>query len=202
MTLAQLKEANIPVVGREPRSVGKWEPLDLPPAKITPQEAADGLKAVNSILSQPSIQGNQDVYRQWSAIKTHLNNALGEVAPDVKAANTAYAREKLGQTFAPMNAVNKSGTPSKLGMMAQQIPKTAGAAIGGSIFGTPGAVAGWKAGELASGMYHAPYVAGIQTAAGGLANKVIGPGLNATERSIPGPLIQAYLAQYAKRRNQ
>ena len=31
-TLAELKEAGIPVIGRTARSVGKWEPLDLAPA--------------------------------------------------------------------------------------------------------------------------------------------------------------------------
>lgn len=191
------QKAGIPITGRQPNST-QYQPIGLP-SKLTPQEAQNALDSVNSILSQPGIQNNRDVFRQWSAIKTHLNDALGEVAPDVREANAAYAREKLGQTFAPMNAVNKSGTPSKLGMLAQKVPGAVGASIGGAIGGIPGAAIGYEGGQALSGLYHAPYIAGLQTAAGSIANRMIGPTLAATERNIPGPLLQAYLSRYGRK---
>lgn len=57
MTLPQLKEAGIPVVGREARSVGKWEPLDLetPPTHAGYSKAATFLneEAAANKLYQP-----------------------------------------------------------------------------------------------------------------------------------------------------
>lgn len=167
----------------------------------TPQKAQNALDSVNNILSQPSVQNNRDVFRQWSAIKTHINNALGEVAPDIRQANAAFAREKLGQTFAPMSAVNKSGTPSKLAMLAKKVPASLGAAIGGSIGGLGGAAAGYEAGSGFSSLYHAPYIAGLQTAAGAVADRALDPILSGIQRNASGPALQAYLEQYYRQKN-
>lgn len=203
--LSSLTPENIDRIN--PTKAIKIEDINTVIGKITgsqspsPQEAQNALDSVNSILSTPSVQNNRDVFRQWSAIKTHLNDALGQVAPGVKEANQVYAREKLGQAFAPMAAVNKSGTPSKLGMLAQKVPGAIGGAIGGAVGGTPGAVIGYEAGQGLSGLYHAPFVAGLQTAAGAMANSAIGPALTAAEQNIPGPLLQAYLNRYGQRRN-
>lgn len=57
MTLSQLKEAGIPVIGREARSVGKWEPLDLttPPTHAGYAKGATFLNdfATGNKLAQP-----------------------------------------------------------------------------------------------------------------------------------------------------
>lgn len=162
----------------------------------TPQEAQNALDGVNGILSQPSIQNNRDMYRQWSAIKTHINDALGQAAPDVKTANAAYAREKLGQAFSGTNAVNKSGTPSKLAMLAQQVPGAVGGAIGGALGGTGGAAIGYEGGKMLSSLYHAPIVAGLQTAAGSVANRAVNPILSLIEKAGTSPQAQAFVARY------
>ncbi len=188
-------DKGIPVTGMTQKAAD----LGHTPPSLTPQEANDALKSVNSILSQPSIQNNRDVFRQWSAIKTHLNNALGDVAPDVKAANANYAREKLGESFQGMDAVNKNGKPSKLGLMAQGAASGLGAIAGHLVPGlnTPeGMFAGYQAGKYLNQAYHAPYIAGLQTAAGSVADKALGPILNGVQQSARGPLIQAYIARY------
>lgn len=168
----------------------------------TPQEAQNALDSVNSILSQPSVQNNRDVFRQWSAIKTHINDALGQAAPAVRTANQAYAREKLGQTFAPMSAVNKGGTPSKLAMLAQQIPGAVGGAVGGAIAGPGGAAVGYEGGKMLSGVYHAPFIAGLQTAAGSAINKTIDPVIEALQKAGTSPQVQAFVARYLQGKNQ
>lgn len=47
-----LDKAGIPVVGREPRSVGKWEPIETP--SVTPPGEAGGAKAASEPVSPPS----------------------------------------------------------------------------------------------------------------------------------------------------
>jgi hypothetical protein len=201
--LSSLTPENIDRIN--PTKAIKIEDINTVLGKITggqtpsPQEAQNALDSVNSILSTPSVQNNRDVFRQWSAIKTHLNDALGQVAPDVREANQVYAREKLGQAFSSMNAVNKSGTPSKLAMLAGKIPAALGGAVGGAIAGPTGAVAGYEGGKIISGLYHSPFVAGLQTAAGGALNNTINPLLSGVERNASGPLLQAYLAKYHRR---
>lgn len=164
----------------------------------TPQEAQNALDSVNSILSQPSVQNNRDVFRQWSAVKTHINSGLGQAAPEVRAANSAYAREKLGQTFSPLSAVNKSGTPSKLAMLARQIPGAVGGAVGGTLFGPWGAMGGYSAGMSASAAIHSPFMAGIQTAGGAIANQ----GIASFERGLTNSAVQSLMADYVQQRGK
>lgn len=168
----------------------------------TPQQAQNALDSVNSILSQPTVQNNADVFRQWSAIKTHINSALADVAPDVRSANQAYAREKLGQSFEGMEAVNKNGKPSKLGMIAQGGSAAIGALLGGLTDGHPfiGGAAGYKAGEIANQMIHAPYVAGLQTALEGYLSKKFGSVPGALQNTAGVPVASA-IQNYIDRRN-
>jgi hypothetical protein len=192
------QQAGIPITGRLPNSM-QYEPIGS--AKLTPQEAQNALDSVNSILSQPSVQNNRDVFRQWSAVKTHINEALGKVAPGVRAANQTYAREKLGQTFAPLSAVNKSGTPSKLAMLAQQVPGAVGGTVGGALFGPGGAAAGYELGKMANSVYHAPLMAGLQTAAGSAVDSAVNPLLSALEKMGTSPQVQALVARYLQGQN-
>lgn len=163
----------------------------------SPQQAQHALDSVNSILSQPSVYNNKDVFRQWSAIKTHINNALGEVAPDVRAANKNYAREALGQDFSSMDAVNKNGKPSKLGLMARGTAAAIGGLVGHTFGdGLIGTGAGYKAGEYINQAYHAPYVAGLQTAIQSYLDRKIGGALSGVENAgaVPaGAAINSYL---------
>lgn len=170
----------------------------------TPQEAQNALDSVNSILSQPSVQNNRDVFRQWSAIKTHINNSLGEVAPDVKAANQDFARLKLRDTFASSDAVNKNGKTSKLGMMAKGGSAAMGALLGSfAPGGHPfmGAEAGYALGRTANQIYHSPYAAGLQTAIQSYLDQNAGSGLANVENAGAVPSASA-IAAYLQNRNQ
>lgn len=170
----------------------------------TPQQAQNALDSVNSILSQPTVQNNQDVFRQWSAVKTHINNALADVAPDVKSANQAYAREKLGQNFEGMEPVNKSGKPSKLGLMARGTSAAAGGVIGALTGGHPvfGAGAGYEVGKYLDQAYHAPYVAGLQTALQGYLAQKAGPVLAGAGNAAAVPAASAIQSYIDRRNNQ
>ena len=170
----------------------------------TPQQAQNALDSVNSILSQPTVQNNRDVFRQWSAIKTHINNALADVAPDVKDANQAYAREKLGQSFEGMEPVNKSGKPSKLGIMARGTSAIGGGIIGALTGGHPvfGAGAGYEVGKYLDQAYHAPYVAGLQTALQGYLAQKGGPALAAMGNAVGVPAASAVQSYIDRLNNQ
>ena len=136
-------------------------------------------------------------------MKTHINNALGDVAPDVQAANQAFAREKLGEDFSGMNPVNKNGNPSKLAMMARGASTMGGAILGHLIPGVnsiEGGALGAAIGKYGSAAYHSPYIAGLQTAAGAVANKAIDPILGSVQSGLSSPLMQAYIARYLQQK--
>lgn len=137
-----------------------------------------------------------DQYRAESAIKSNLQNVLQNVAPDVKAQNAAYARLKLRDAFKGYEPLNKNQTPSKLALIAKQVPKALGAAVGNALFGPAGAVGGWKAGEWAADLYHAPRIAGLQTAVGSVAGKPVNQLLLALEKMGTSPQAQALVARY------
>lgn len=171
----------------------------------SPQEAQNALDSVNSILSQPSVQNNRDVFRQWNIVKTHINNALQNVAPDVRAANQQYARESLGEDFSGLHAVNKNGKPSKLGLIAQTVPAAIGALLGHLIphLNTlEGTAAGYELGKTIDQLYHAPYVAGLQTAAGAVADRALDPALSATEQIQTSPQVMALVARYMQQQKK
>jgi hypothetical protein len=189
---------------KSPIATGKAA-IDNVTAKIsagvtpTPDEAAQALTGVNNILGKTK-QGTP-AFQQWTMVKGHINDALQNVAPAVRDANQNYSREMLGQTFAPMNAVNKSGTPSKLAMMAGKIPQVVGGAAGYVTGGWPGAIVGWNGGKWINSLAHSPYIAGLQTAAGAVANKAVDPILEGVQSGLSGPLLQAYLARYGQQQN-
>ena len=163
-------------------------------ANIHPDTVNKALTDSNNRLSK--LVPGTPAYQSESAIKSNLQNILQNVAPEVKAQNAAFARLKLRDIFQGSEALNKNKTPSKLALIAQQVPKAAGAAIGGSLFGPGGAAAGYEGGKILAEMYHSPFVTGLQTAAGGALNSSINPLLSGIERNASGPLIQAYLARY------
>lgn len=205
--LSSLTPENIDRIN--PTKAAKMDDINSVLGKITnnqlpsPQEAQNALDSVNSIMSQPSVQNNRDVFRQWAAVKSHINESLQNVAPDVRAANQGYAKQKLGEAFSPMNAVNKSGTPSKLGMMATKLPGVVGGAVGSMVHGLPpgmGAIGGYKAGQFLDQLYHSPFAGGVQTAAGSVANRAVDPLLEALEKMGTSAPAQALVARYLEQR--
>lgn len=169
---------------------------------ITPDEISSALKDSNSRLSK--LREGTEPHQQESAIKSNLQNILSQISPDVKAANAKYAREKLGQTFAPMQSVNKSGTPSKLGAMMNYGAGAVGGLLGHLIPGlnpAEGAYAGYQAAKLGNQLYHAPYIAGLQTAGGAIADRAINPLMTALEKMGTSPQAQALVARYLQNQN-
>lgn len=61
MTFEQLKEAGIPIVGREPRSVGKWEP-------IVPRETIEEPPKPYKPLENPVSEETSEVHRPQSDV--------------------------------------------------------------------------------------------------------------------------------------
>lgn len=170
--------------------------------KPTPQEAQNALDAINSILT---TKLPDKVFRQWTIIKGHINNALQDVAPEVRAANKAFAHEALGNDFAGMDAVNKNGKPSKLGLIARGGASLTGAIAGHLIPGmnTPeGMLIGYKGAEYLNQAYHAPFVAGLQTAAGAYADKLLNPAMEGTQKAVTSPAAMAYVQRYLAQKNQ
>lgn len=51
-TAAQLEEAGVPITGRTPRSVGKWEPVSAPGATPLTVDPSDHYKAINGLLDK------------------------------------------------------------------------------------------------------------------------------------------------------
>lgn len=170
--------------------------------KPSPQEAQNALDSINSILN---TKLPDKVFRQWTIVKGHINNALQDVAPDVRAANQAFAHEALGNDFAGMDAVNKNGKPSKLGLIARGGAGLAGALAGHLIPGmnTPeGIFAGYQAAKYANQAYHAPFVAGLQTAAGAYADRFLNPAISGAEKTVTSPAVLAYVQRYLAQKNQ
>lgn len=205
--LDSLNPENIQMV-RSPRAAGR-EALNsillkkaqndgvIEGSGITPDELNLALADSNNRLSK--LQPGSATFQQESAIKSNLQNILEQIAPDVKKANATYAREKLGQSFAPMNGVNKNGTPSKLGLMAQGGSAAIGALLGHLVPGVnslEGAGVGAMVGKTANQLYHAPFVAGLQTAGSAVANRAIDPVITAIQQMSTSPQAQALVARY------
>lgn len=163
-------------------------------ADIKPNQVNTALEGVNQRLSRIARSEGQGspAFQQWSAIKTHFQDMLEQSAPAVKQANKAFSRVALRDKFREPFPVNQSGTMSKISAFGGA-PLVGG--VGAMIGGGPGAV-------LGAGLYQAarsPFVAGLGTAARGLADKALDPALTSFIRGMSKKqLIAAYIAERMK----
>lgn len=161
----ELDKLGIPVVGRQAGS-DKY-------LAVSPDEASNALDGINQRLSkiERSEGAGSKSFQQWSAIKSHFQDMLEQVAPEVKAANKDFSRVALRDKFMQPFPVNQSGTFSKINA-AGFIPlaATGGAVMGGGVGGAIGA------GLAVAG--RSPFVAGLGTAARGLIDKAVDPALS------------------------
>lgn len=94
-TKAQIDELGIPIVGREPRSVGKWEPLDLEDmdGKLFPKENTGEAGAVSigreALPGEPTATQNlkKSLYDRFEPIKYKEGS---EIAPEFPNAGGRY----------------------------------------------------------------------------------------------------------------
>ena len=116
-----LDQAGIPVVGREPRSVGKWEPLDTP--KIPPAGGPEAAGAPPSSGKPPILdtaaKAAQDALDQAKELKDYVSKgysgyakkpgALADVADWVQEKSQMMAAQQIGVT--PNQARQLGKTP-------------------------------------------------------------------------------------------
>jgi hypothetical protein len=118
-----LDKAGIPIVGREPRSVGKWEPLDVEAEKptqsgvetptTTPPGEAGGAKAATEpppVTPKPSLfeTGAQNAVDQAKELKDYISKgyegyakkpgAIADVADWVQEKSQMMAAQQIGVT--------------------------------------------------------------------------------------------------------
>lgn len=179
---------------RSPLAFGKKAALDAADkinqgVALTPQEASDALGGANEVLKR--LMPGTDSYRQWTLLRNHFNSALESVAPEVRSANSNYARAALKESFDPWTPVNKDKTPSRAALF--YLPSIAAGAVGAA---TESAGTGLM-GAVGALMGRSPRLWGYGTALGAYANKVIDPALNAVERAATN---RTYLLSYVASR--
>lgn len=158
---------------------------------VDPGEVSTALDGINKRLNrlERSEGRGSPSFQQWSAIKTHFQNLLEEVAPDVKEANSKFSRVALRDKFMDPLPVNQAGTMSKISSFGF----TPLAATGGAVLGGPtGALA---MGAIAQGA-RSPFIAGLGTATRGIVDKIVDPVLTGvTNQGIRRPLLIEYLSR-------
>lgn len=158
---------------------------------ITPDEAATALDGINKRLAklERSEGHGSPSFQKWSAIKSHIQSVLEEVAPEVKSANKEFSRVALRDKFMEPMPVNQAGTMSKISAFGfGPVGMIAGATVGG----TPGAVAG----GIAAQAIRSPFIAGLGTATRGLVDKALDPILSKTaSEASRRALITAYITK-------
>ena len=117
-----LDQAGIPITGREPRSVGKWEPLDTP--KVPSQSAPEPAAGAAPTTSRPPIldtaaKAAQDALDQGKELKDYVSGAysnyakkpgaLADVADWVQEKSQMMAAQQIGIT--PNQARQLGRTP-------------------------------------------------------------------------------------------
>jgi len=166
-------------------------------AGITPDQASTALDGVNIRLSklERSVGRGAPEFQKWTAIKSHLQTILENVAPEVKQANKEFSRVALRDKFLHALPVNQNGTMSKINTFGFA-PAAAG--VGAMLGGAPGAAIG-AVGELA---YRSPFVAGLQTAARGYLDKAINPVLStAVDASVRQAALAAFVDKITTKEN-
>lgn len=168
------------------------EVIDL--AGITPDQASTALDGINKRLARlERTEGHQSPsFQKWTAIKSHVQTILEEVAPEVRAANKEFSRVALRDKFMEPMPVNQTGTMSKISTFGFT---PAGAGVGAVAGGWPGAVAGAAVIQAA----RSPFLAGAGTAARGLIDKILDPALTGTARKLSN---RPLLLEYMRRRDQ
>lgn len=163
--------------------------MDAMGEKITPDDVSTALKGINIKLSRlERLEGRGSPnFQQWTAIKSHFQNLLEELAPQVKQKNQEFSRLALRDKFMEPFPVNQAGTMSKISAFGGA-PLMGG--VGALVAGGPGAVIGGVGYQAA----RSPFVAGLGTAVRGLADKALDPILtgairDASQRAIYGAFI-------------
>lgn len=161
---------------------------------ITADEAATALDGINKRLAklERSEGAGSPSFQKWTAIKSHIQTVLDEVAPNVRAANSEFSRIALRDKFMEPMPVNQSGTMSKISTFGFT---PAGAGVGAVAGGPVGAVIGAAAVQAA----RSPFLAGLGTATRGLIDKITDPALTATARGLSN---RPLLLEYARRRQE
>jgi hypothetical protein len=166
---------------------------------ITADEAATALDGINKRLAklERSEGPGSPSFQKWTAIKSHVQSVLEEVAPEVKAANKEFSRVALRDKFMEPMPVNQSGTMSKISTFGFT---PAGAGVGGiigSVGGPIGSAVGAVIGAGAVQAARSPFVAGLGTATRGLIDKAVDPVLSRTASELSRrALITTYITKH------
>lgn len=120
----------------------------------TPENIGDALKYVSDEIKGRLAQGKDA--SELINIQSHLNNMLGEVAPDVQAARQEFAPLAQRNKFLQLAPRNKSGTVSKANLL--YLTSLMGG-LGGTLGGAHGAAEAVALGAIA----RAPLTTGLVT---------------------------------------
>lgn len=158
---------------------------------VGPGEVSTALDGINKRLNrlERSEGRGSPSFQQWSAIKSHFQNLLEQVAPEVKEANRKFSRIALRDKFMEPMPVNQSGTMSKISAFGFT---PAGAGVGAVAGGPVGALLGAASVQAV----RSPFIAGLGTATRGIIDKIVDPALTRSSNALAQrPLLLEYLSR-------